>query len=365
MSASGRPMRFLGWLLGGWVVARTGLLVAPLVWGTLAAGWSEWPWLGGTPRIVHVMLSLKAPSDEERAGLASPSPLRSRRRSSPGSRAGQIHAPAANQRRNLVPAEAPHFAAALLEEMHGEGGSAWGAVDPEPELAPAVALATNPVAPPMTGGHRWSGTAWLLWRPEMAGSALSAPLLGGSQAGARLDYRLHDGSVGQVALYLRASRAFAGPSSEEAALGLGWRPANGPVSLMAERRQKLGPGGRSAFALITAGGFGPRAVAPRLEAEGYAQAGVVGLDDPDAFADGKASLFYVLAQEERAFRLVAGASVSGSAQPGAARLDLGPEISLRVPTGAGTMRVSGEWRLRIGGEARPASGPAITLVADF
>jgi hypothetical protein len=60
-----------------------------------------------------------------------------------------------------------------------------------------------------------------------------------------------------------------------------------------------------------------------------------------------------------------GATLSGSAQPGATRLDLGPGLRLRLPAGHGALRLSAEWRTRISGDARPARGPAITLVADF
>lgn len=205
----------------------------------------------------------------------------------------------------------------------------------------------------------------MLWRPDVGGGLASAPLLGGSQAGVRIDYRLARGAAGQLSAYGRLSRAFVGASSEEVALGLAWRPARLPVSLLAERRQRIGPGGRNGFALIAAGGFGPRDIARRVEAEGYAQAGLVGLPGADGFADGKASLGYRLTQGAAPARVTVGASLSGSAQPGAERLDIGPEMRLRLPLGGFGLRLSAEWRARIAGDARPASGPAITLVSDF
>jgi hypothetical protein len=205
----------------------------------------------------------------------------------------------------------------------------------------------------------------VLWRPDVGGGLASAPLLGGSQAGVRIDYRLVGGAVGQISAYGRLSRAFVGASSEEAALGLAWRPGRLPVSLLAERRQRLGPGGRNGFAFIAAGGFGPREVARRVEAEGYAQAGLVGLPGADGFADGKASLGYRLTQRGGPAGVTLGASLSGSAQPGAERLDIGPEVRFRLPLGGLGLRLSAEWRMRIAGDARPGSGPAITLVSDF
>jgi hypothetical protein len=134
---------------------------------------------------------------------------------------------------------------------------------------------------------------------------------------------------------------------------------------MAERRQRLGPGGRSGFALLAAGGIGPLAIAGPLSAEGYAQGGVAGLPGADGFADGRLSLDYRLTRPERQPDLAIGMVLSGSVQPGAARLDLGPGVRLRLPVTGGNLRLSAEWRARVAGAARPAHGPAITLVADF
>lgn len=211
----------------------------------------------------------------------------------------------------------------------------------------------------------WSGTAWMLWRPEMAGGLAQTPLLGGSQLGARLEYRVADGGIAGIALYGRVSRALTGPPSEEAALGLTVRPGRAPITMLAERRQRLGRGGRTGFALLLAGGIDSRELAPRLAAEGYAQAGIVGLPGLDGFADGKASLGYRLSPQQRETRLTLGGSLSGSVQRGAGRLDVGPEMSLHLPAGAASMRLSVEWRERILGDARPARGPAITLVSGF
>jgi hypothetical protein len=102
-----------------------------------------------------------------------------------------------------------------------------------------------------------------------------------------------------------------------------------------------------------------------MEAEGYAQAGMVGLQGLDGFADGKASLGYRLMPGNERRSLTLGASLSGSIQPGASRLDVGPELRLRLPLGPASVRLSTEWRQRIAGNARPASGPAVTLAADF
>ena len=65
------------------------------------------------------------------------------------------------------------------------------------------------------------------------------------------------------------------------------------------------------------------------------------------------------------FDLSLGASISGGAQPGVSRLDVGPELRLRLPFAPDRMRLSAEWRQRIAGDASPPSGPAITLIAAF
>jgi hypothetical protein len=44
-----------------------------------------------------------------------------------------------------------------------------------------------------------------------------------------------------------------------------------------------------------------------------------------------------------------------------ARLDIGPSIAL-VHQGA---RLTADWRVRIAGQARPGSGPSLTLGKDF
>lgn len=203
----------------------------------------------------------------------------------------------------------------------------------------------------------------MLWRPDRQSTLAQGPLLGGSQIGARIDYRVTDRSL---ALYGRYSRAIARPFADEAALGLSWRPSAAlPVALLAERRQKLGRGGRSGFAALVTGGIGPSLVAPRILVEAYAQAGVVAAPKVEAFADGRLALGYRLTPAAQRSDLALGAGLSSSAQPGAARVDLGPELSLRVPVANGHLRFSAEWRQRIAGDARPRSGPALTLVADF
>ncbi|MEO7827282.1 MAG: hypothetical protein ABIR60_09100, partial [Allosphingosinicella sp.] len=95
--------------------------------------------------------------------------------------------------------------------------------------------------------RRWSLSAWSFVRRGDSAPLAAAGLLGGSQAGARLTYRLTRDSSPPLALSLRLSGPLRHPAAAEAALGLDWQPLGRvPVHLLAERRQALGKDGRSA-----------------------------------------------------------------------------------------------------------------------
>ena len=233
-------------------------------------------------------------------------------------------------------------------------------VQPDPAIFPAIPLAQA------SGSlsDRLRGSVWLLWREGSASpeNVIPAGRLGGSQAGLRIDYDLTPAAPGQAAVYGRASAALNRPASPEAALGIAWQPARPiPVSIAAERRIALGKGGRDANALLVVGGFGPMPIIQTVEAEAYAQAGMVGFRRGDLFVDGKLS---VLAPVGRSPARV-GISISGGAQPRVERLDLGPEIQFRLPLPRIAARLGIEWRERVSGTALPSSGLAVTLGGDF
>ncbi|WP_298396627.1 hypothetical protein [Sphingobium sp.] len=175
-----------------------------------------------------------------------------------------------------------------------------------------------------------------------------------------MDYALTPDAHTRTAAYARFSSALNQPASPEGAIGIAIQPIRHiPVTIAAERRIALGEGGRNANSLMIVGGFGPARVVTGIEAEGYAQAGMVGFHNRDGFVDGKLSVLTPLPH----LPIRTGASVSGGAQPGAGRLDIGPEIQVHLPRLPA--RLSIEWRHRIAGHARPQSGLAITLAADF
>lgn len=226
-------------------------------------------------------------------------------------------------------------------------------------LPVSIAGAPSVAARAPVPARRWSGSVWALLR--RTGGAALAPggTLGGSQAGARLLYRLNDDAARPLSLAVRAYAPLQSFRASEAALGLDWRPsARLPLHLLVERRQRLGQGGRSAFAATIYGG-GSVALGADWRIESYAQAGIVGTRARDLFVDGSARLGRRLGPVE------AGAAVWGAAQPGASRVDAGPQLALPFRAAGAALRLSAEYRFRIAGDARPVSGPALTLGVDF
>lgn len=210
-------------------------------------------------------------------------------------------------------------------------------------------------------GDRWSGAAWALLRRDGTLPPSRASRLGGAQAGVRVDYHLSPGSGRELVLYGRMSSALYAPAAAEAALGIAGRPARGiPVSLAVERRQAVSGGGRSDFALLAYGGVSDESIGPTLRLDGYGQAGLVDFADPDAFIDGEMRIGARIRS-----RLHVGAGIWGGAQPGAARLDIGPQASLSIPVAGNSARIAAEWRERVAGSAQPSSGPAITIGMNF
>ena len=224
-----------------------------------------------------------------------------------------------------------------------------------------------PVPPGLTSRpilqSRWSASAWAFVRRGRGRSLAAGGTLGGSQIGGRVAYRLNRDVDRPVALSLRIYAPTGNPAGAEAAVGLAWKPFEAlPVTLLAERRRALGGDGRSAFSLTAYGGISkPRVLGP-VALDAYAQAGVVGVRSRDAFVDGAVRLTVPLDEEER---VSLGVGSWGAAQPGVWRIDAGPHLSARLPLKPVHARLAAEWRFRVAGDASPASGPALTLSADF
>lgn len=217
-----------------------------------------------------------------------------------------------------------------------------------------------PVPPLQPRLDRLQLSSWALLRGQDAAIAGSHSLatggqLGASQAGARLIYNL----TRQIAVAARISSEV-GRRGGEAAAGVRVQPLVVlPVWLTAERRQAVGKygGGRNAFALFLEGGTYQRPLPWRFSLDAYAQAGVVGAHSRDLFIEGGMTVTRPIYRQ-----FSGGIGAWGGAQPGIARLDVGPRLTMRVRR---NLVVHVDWRQRLKGKARPGSGPAITLAGDF
>ena len=341
---SGRPVRFFLILMGGWTAVRftsgmIGIAPPPAVRPPTVPGLADRA--AGRPEY-HAMAS------EAALPLAQPVLLMMTTRM-----AEPVSSPARPVPSGTTPLAAPVPKHAAPADQSSAQRSA--------AIAPALPVIASP---PAASRDRWRGSAWALWRDGSSPSADAIPAgrLGGSQVGMRIDYDLTPRSSGRASLYGRVSTALNRPASPEAAFGIGWQPARTiAITLAAERRVALGKGARDANALLAIGGFGPTPVLPGLEAEAYAQSGVVGFHSRDLFADGKLSLLSPVSGSP----LKLGGSISGGAQPDVERLDIGPELQIRLPLPNVSARMSAEWRQRVAGRASPPSGIAVTLGADF
>ncbi|WP_331135721.1 hypothetical protein [Sphingopyxis sp.] len=212
----------------------------------------------------------------------------------------------------------------------------------------------------------WSLGGWLYLR-DGDGAApdgiAAAGQLGGSQAGFRLGYGF--GDSGRVRAYGRATMAVRQPEQREIALGLAFAPfVHAPVDIAVERRVALGKDGRNALAAMISGGVGDVTMPGGFRLEAYGQAGVVGARRRDGFVDGAVVIDRRIGTDETA-SLRLGALAAGAAQPGAARVDVGPRLTLRLPHLGEGSRIALDWRQRVAGDARPESGLALTLATDF
>ncbi len=335
----GRPLRALGLLLLGWALVRAAIHTGALEW-TMPAAYAESVAVRGS-----IMMHSPAPVVPMRLAAAAvrfPLPASTLPRPSP----------MANRPPLPMPARTFLFAIPAAQDAPPPAGSAL----PLPPGPPPVTTASIPLS-------RWTFDGWTLWRPGSSPAALArSGQLGGAQAGLRLAYDLSPHSRPRLALYARLTGALRDPVAPEAALGIGLQPSRAvPVMLGIERRIALDGDGRSAFALLAAGGFGPALLAPGLWAEGYGQAGVVGLRRRDAFADGRLALLHDLQGSPFALGVMA----AGGVQPHVSRIDIGPAVQARFSLGGKPFRLTAEWRRRVAGRARPGSGPAVTLATSF
>lgn len=358
-------LRFLFGCVGGWILLRIMMLWNPV------------------PPPTTVYAPLAAPLSPVRdAGLSSAM----RGAETPPRSAGRRR-DAAYMKAGILPLRRASAAMALAGRgtgmPHRRDGAAAG---------PAVSLVPAPGSNVMTTGHDeprrpvaarhtaaaqaepvwtgrqmagWSASTWLYFRdgsdeaPRRIGVSSS---LGGSQGGVRLAYGF--GPTGRLRAYARATMAFERPRQREGAFGLAFAPiADMPVDVAIEQRVAAGRDGRTALAAMVSGGVSEVGLPAGFRLDVYGQAGIVGARRRDGFADGAVVIDRGLGRGDASLRL--GVLAAGAVQPGAARVDVGPRLTLRLPEAGQGSRIALDWRQRIAGDARPASGLALTLAADF
>ena len=333
MNGRGRPLRFVALVAIGWASTRTIML---------------WPEGATLPQAIEAAFPLlpaqAATAPAPRRNLPAAQPRAPTAMAAPNAQfiaTGPTVRPADPARANLAMLGLIGFG---REEILGVPPGAL------PRPAPPASL------PHAAQPSRWSASAWLITR---RGSSASGPMLGGDQAGLRIAY--HPGS-GRIALFARLTAPLAGRGSEAAA-GIEWQPTAAPVRVVAEYRAGLdGTPGGPAVGVVA----GIHAVPLPLDfsLEAYGQAGVIARTRIDPFADGALRITRQIATAGSA-RIDVGAGVWGAAQRGTARLDVGPSAIASVPVGDNALRVAIDWRERVAGDARPGSGPALSLGADF
>lgn len=341
---SGRPLRFLGVVLGGWVAVRVMLLSQPVPGVELATPPTPKPPMPHLPPASMAWVPVPpAPP------LAAPRP------------------------RLFTVATARPLVATPWQRHPGDPDRVALALLGLTRLGPSVRVPQNagthenpPISPALAfpartpGTSRLSGSAWLIAR---SGSGLGqSPFggqLGGSQAGIRVAYAVD--RQRRVALVGRVATPLAGPG-REAAAGLEWQPTRVPVRIVAEQRLAIdGGGGGPAIGVV--GGVGSVPIGNfRLEA--YGQAGVIGRGRGVGYADGAVRIDRAIAKRH-GVTLAVGLGAWGAAQPGAERIDVGPVLATTVPVADRRIRVALEWRARVGGRAAPGSGLALSIGGDF
>jgi hypothetical protein len=223
-------------------------------------------------------------------------------------------------------------------------------------------LAVWPQPAPQSPSSPFSFYAYHFVRGGPSTSALDGrEQYGGSQSGFVATYSLarNDG----LALQVRGAIAHDRLSERELAAGLRLKPFQSlPVSITAERRFRNDR--RDAFAVFVAGGKSDVTLPLGFKAEGFAQAGVISDKRSGAFFD------FAVRADRKLFAVgkapvAAGSGIWGGGQRGVFRIDAGPTITAEIAVDEARLRISADWRFRVEGDARPASGPAVTLSTSF
>jgi len=333
MNGRGRPLRFLAMVAIAWTGARVAML---------------WPQAGTLPAAIQAALPI---ARAEPLTLAPPARQAVAAKHAPQ----KTYAPTPPSYRLPLGDDDPRVQLALMAlAQYGEAEPVLPsfAGSPAPTALPSLAMPTPERLDPLP--YRWSLSLWMVARGNGGPVAAPGGQIGGGQAGARVAWLVAPRQ--RIAAYGRITAPLSG-QGREAALGLEWQPTRAPVRLIAERRFGLdgNPGGTG---LGVIAGIDREWRGFRLEA--YGQAGAVLRRRAEPYADGAARGMRSMEVNSHV-RLGLGAGAWGAAQRDAQRLDVGPSATLAVRN----LRLALDWRQRVAGEARPGSGLALTLGADF
>ena len=206
--------------------------------------------------------------------------------------------------------------------------------------------------------------AYSFWRTGLPeGSAAPAAQYGGSQSGLIATYQLTAADQPELAALIRVAATPGKSADQEIALGLRWRPVRSlPVTVSAERR--LRTNSPDQFALYVAGSSQKILLLGGTTGRGFAQAGVVPGKKPNLFYDAGFRVDRKIATISDS-NIAVGAGIWTGGQRGASRVDVGPAIRSDIAIGALHIDIAADWRFRIGGNASPRNGPALTLSAGF
>lgn len=330
MTGRGRPLRFFALVIVTWIGVRIAIL---------------WPRTGSLPAAIEAVLPL-AHAEPGRTPNVARQVIRHSRQ--PLTQAFVTSRPAY---RTPLGDDDPRVQLALMALAQYGEVSVIASPDRSPQARSLVSAPPERLDPLP---DRWSLSGWMVARGAGGNGAAPGGQIGGGQAGVRAAWLIAPRQ--RLAAYGRITAPLSG-TGREAALGLEWQPGRAPVRLIAERRFGLdgNPGG-TGIGVIT--GIDTEWRGFRLEV--YGQAGAVLRRRTDPYADGAARGTRTV-EAVGPVRLAIGAGAWGAAQRDAQRLDIGPSATLAVRN----LRVALDWRQRVAGEARPGSGLALTLGADF
>ncbi|WP_422055807.1 hypothetical protein [Sphingomonas sp.] len=330
----GRPLRFVAIVAVGWAAMRVVQL---------------WPEGATLPEAIKAAMPLRPATAAPVVHAPTPPPDGIAPRIAALRPPARRPAPAAA----IVAAPPPPTSLAVLNLVSfGTERTSMGEVEQLPRIpAPPAMLA------PRAAPGRWQASAWFVTR---RGAGAGGSMLGGDQAGLRIARMLD--RRGRLALVARVTTPLAG-AGRELALGVEWRPWRAPMRFLAEQRLAL-DGGRSGPAVAVVGGVTGIDLPFAFALESYAQVGAVKRARVEPFADGALRVTREIAAAGAA-RLALGAGAWGAAQRESARMDIGPTAVTTVPIAGQSLRIALDWRERVAGDARPGSGPALTLGADF